>query len=76
MASHLHGCPEADAYSTTLYARALHRACLLLGGIRQLAEYLDVSEGAVEGWLTGESEIPQPVFLSAVDIIVGHPSRQ
>jgi DNA-binding transcriptional regulator YiaG len=75
MASHLHGCPEADAYGTTLYARTLHRACLQLGGIQQLAEYLGVSEQKVESWLTGYSEVPQGVFLRAVDIIVGHPSR-
>jgi hypothetical protein len=73
MASQLHGCPQADAYSTTLYARTLHRACLKLGGLEALARHLSVPPKKLEDWLTGKTEAPLDIFLRAVDVIVGHP---
>lgn len=65
-------CPEADAYRTNLYARAMHRACKELGGIDALAQHLGVSLLQVNDWLTGISQPPEKFFLQAVGVIVGH----
>lgn len=56
----------------SVYARTLHRACLVLGGVQQLAKHLDVSEVDLSRWLRGEVEPPEPVFLAAVEIVVLH----
>src|SRR5438045_9597115 len=37
-------CPLAPPEHASVHARALHRACLILGGIRQLAERLEATE--------------------------------
>lgn len=66
-------CPQADAGRTTLYSRALHHACVRLGGIHQFAVYIDVPEWRLEAWLQGREEVPMEVFLRAVDVIVGTP---
>jgi hypothetical protein len=71
----LHGCPQADATKTTVYARALHRACVLLGGIHQLALHLDVSDEQVEEWLDGNDDPPMDVFLVAVDVVLADSNR-
>jgi hypothetical protein len=63
-------CPLARPSRETTYVRALHRACLLLGGLAQLADHLKVSEHAVRTWLEGREEPPESVFLAAVEIIV------
>ena len=56
----------------TTYARALHRACLILGGASQLASHLGVAEAALQGWLEGRDDPPQMVFLAAVEIVLLH----
>jgi DNA-binding transcriptional regulator YdaS (Cro superfamily) len=73
METTLHGCPQADAFSTTLYARALHRACVILGGIHPFALHLGVSDERLEAWLEGRDQIPTDIFLRAVEVIVGRP---
>jgi len=65
-------CPLAPPEHASVYARALHRACLILGGIQQLAKRLEVTESDVQIWLAGEQEPPQRVFLEAVEIILLH----
>lgn len=50
--------------------RALHQACLMLGGPAQLAAHLQVSEYALNTWLEGREEPPESVFLAAVEIIL------
>jgi hypothetical protein len=54
----------------TVYARAVHRACLVLGGMQQLAKRLDVPMNDVERWLRGEEAPPEKVFLEAVEVIL------
>ena len=65
-------CPAAPPARETTYARALHRACLILGGVEQLSRHLGVSEAAVRSWLEGRDDPPQMVFLAAVEIVLLH----
>ena len=65
-------CPNPPPARETTYARALHRACLILGGAEQLSRHLGVSEAAVRGWLEGRDDPPQMVFLAAVEIVLLH----
>ena len=51
-------CPAAPPSRQTTYARALHRACLILGGVPQLASHLGVSEPPLRGWLEGRDDPP------------------
>jgi hypothetical protein len=65
-------CPAAPPSRQTTYARALHRACLILGGVSPLASHLGVSESTLRGWLEGRNDPPQMVFLAAVEIVLLH----
>ena len=65
-------CPLPPASRQTSYARTLHRACLILGGVPQLARHFGVSEAALRNWLEGREEPPQMVFLAAVEVILLH----
>ena len=50
----------------------MHSACLILGGVAQLAEHLHVPAVVARDWLEGESEPPQAAFLAAVEVILLH----
>jgi hypothetical protein len=63
-------CPLAPRARETTYVRALHHACLVLGGLAQLASHLQVSEYAVRTWLEAREELPESIFLAAVEIIL------
>jgi hypothetical protein len=63
-------CPPARPGRRTTHARTLHLACVVLGGVSQLAAHLAVPEAAVRGWIEGSDEPPQAIFLSAVDLIL------
>ena len=63
-------CPLAPPSRETTYARTLHRACLILGGVAQLANHLKVSELQLETWLQGLEDPPHRVFLAAVEILL------
>jgi hypothetical protein len=65
-------CPAAPPARETTYARALHRACLIAGGVQQLANHLGVPESSLQGWLEGRDDPPQMVFLAAVEIVLLH----
>jgi DNA-binding transcriptional regulator YiaG len=65
-------CPAAPPSRETTQARALHRACLVLGGAPQLAAHLGVGEATLQAWLEGRDEPPQMVFLAAVEIVLLH----
>jgi hypothetical protein len=64
-------CPLPQERPSTA-TRALHRACLILGGVSALARHLGIAEGALRGWLEGHDEPPQMVFLAAVEIVLLH----
>jgi hypothetical protein len=63
-------CPIAPPGQATVYARALHRACVIVGGVGPLAARMRVPEPLLEGWMRGEGEPPQSVFHEAVEIIL------
>ncbi|HZS68922.1 MAG TPA: hypothetical protein VFA72_17565 [Burkholderiales bacterium] len=65
-------CPLPAPSRQTTYARTLHRACLVLGGVPQLAKHLGVSDAALRNWLEAREEPPQMVFLAAIEIILLH----
>lgn len=67
-------CPLAPLPHASVFVRALHRACLVLGGVQVLARHLDVPELQIREWLTGVAEMPQPVFIAAVEIVLLHAS--
>lgn len=63
-------CPLAPPEHASVYARTLHRACLILGGIRQLAERLKVPEVDIQRWLKGEEVPPEEIFVAAIEIVL------
>lgn len=65
-------CPLAPPEHASVHARTLHRACLVLGGVRQLAGHLDVSESDLARWMLGELQPPEAVFLAAVEVVLLH----
>jgi hypothetical protein len=65
-------CPLPPVSRQTTYARTLHRACLILGGVAPLARHFGVSEAALRNWLEAREDPPQMVFLAAVEIILLH----
>jgi hypothetical protein len=69
-------CPLAPPEHASVYARTLHRACLVLGGIEPLAKHLEVSDGELRRWLRGEEQPPERIFLAAVEVILLHAGSQ
>jgi len=65
-------CPSPPPSRDSTYARALHRACLVLGGVPALALHLGVPQASLENWLDGREDPPQMAFLAAVEILLLH----
>lgn len=65
-------CPLAAPFRQSTYARAMHGACLVLGGVPELAAHLGVPAALVRDWLEGEVEPPQAMFLAAVEVLLLH----
>lgn len=65
-------CPLAPARTAGIQARALHRACLIIGGIDLLARHLDVAAHDLRGWLAGQAPTPEPVFHACIEILLLH----
>lgn len=65
-------CPLAPPEHASVYARTLHRACLVLGGIQQLAKHLEVPDTDLRAWLQGDQEPPEGIFLAAVEVVLLH----
>jgi hypothetical protein len=63
-------CPPLSESRVTVYARTLHRACELLGGVEALSRQLGVSQTALRRWIGGAEQPPLDVFLAAVDIVL------
>ena len=71
-------CPTAPPARRTTYAKALHRACVVMGGASELAQRLDVPEVSLRDWMEGREEPPEAVFLAVVDLLLlylEHPGR-
>jgi hypothetical protein len=63
-------CPFAPPEHASVYAKSLHRACLILGGMDALARQLQVPRELLERWIRGEGEPTQRVFHECVEIIL------
>ena len=63
-------CPLAPPEHASVQSRALHRACLIVGGVDLLAQRLSVGVAELKGWLKGDDLPPEHVFLACVDIIL------
>lgn len=63
-------CPFAPPAHATVYARTLHRACLIVGGIDRLAQALGHARPDLERWIRGEDTPPESVFHGAVEIVL------
>jgi hypothetical protein len=64
------GCPPLSKTRVTIYARTLHRACEVLGGMDALSRHLNVPPAALERWIGGAEPPPLDVFLAAVDVVL------
>lgn len=53
-----------------IYARALARAAEIAGSIEALAVKLHRSPAMVRAWIGGTQEVPLPVFLTVVDLLM------
>lgn len=69
-------CPLAAPGRATILSRVLHRACLIVGGMDQLAKQLLVQAADLERWMRAEEDPPEAVFLNSVEIIVLHAEAQ
>jgi len=63
-------CPPLSKSRVTVYARTLHRACEVLGGLEPLSRHLNVPAGTLARWIGGLEQPPLDVFLAAVDIVL------
>lgn len=63
-------CPPLSKSRVTVYARTLHRACELLGGLDALSRHLGLPAATIARWIGGVEEPPVEVFLAAVDIVL------
>jgi hypothetical protein len=65
-------CPVAPVAQASVYSRALHAACVILGGIEPLAKHLGVSTAQLRTWITGNDQPPMPVLMAAVQVVLLH----
>ena len=65
-------CPLTPEARRSTYARALHRACVILGGVPALAAHLGIAEADLVRWLQGMEEPPFEIFLAAVEVLLLH----
>ena len=53
------------------YARALARAAEMVGSVEALALRLHFPAAVLRAWINGTQEVPVPVFLTVVDLLMG-----
>jgi hypothetical protein len=63
-------CPPLSKSRVTVYARTLHRACEVLGGLDALSRQLGVPRATLTRWIGGLEQPPLDQFLAAVDIVL------
>ena len=63
-------CPPLSKSRVTVYARTLHRACEVVGGLDALSRHLGASSAAITRWIGGLELPPLDKFLAAVDIVL------
>jgi hypothetical protein len=63
-------CPPLSKTRVTVYARTLHRACEVLGGLDALSRHLKVPAATLTRWIGGTEQPPLEAFLAAVDVVL------
>ena len=63
-------CPPLSKSKVTVYARTLHRACEVLGGLDATSRHLGVPAASLTRWIGGVEPPPLEVFLAAVDVVL------
>ena len=63
-------CPPLSSSRVTVYARTLHRACQVLGGLDALSRHLRVPAATLTRWIGGSEQPPLDIFLAAVDVVL------
>jgi hypothetical protein len=63
-------CPLAPPEHSSVYSRALHRACLIVGGVEILGDRLSVDVEKLKHWMKGDEVPPETVFLACVEMIL------
>jgi hypothetical protein len=63
-------CPLAPPAHATVQSRALHRVCLILGGVDKLAERLHAQVEDVRRWMSGSEPTPDRIFEACVEILL------
>ena len=63
-------CPPVPPQYASVYARTIHAACVVVGGVDRIAAALQVPGHAIRRWISGEEEPPEKPFLAAVEIIL------
>jgi hypothetical protein len=63
-------CPPLSKTRVTVYARTLHRACEVVGGVDALSRHLNVPAAVLARWIGGLEAPPLDKFLAAVDIVL------
>lgn len=53
-----------------MYARTLHRACEVLGGLDALSHHIGAPAAAITRWIGGTEQPPLDMFLKAVDVLL------
>lgn len=69
-AAHPNDCPPLSQSRVTVYARTLHRACEVLGGLEATSRHLGVSTASLVRCIGGVEQQPLEVFLAAVDVVL------
>jgi hypothetical protein len=62
--------PAGRVKSSDVPRMALRRAVELCGGIDALGDALNADGESLNKWLSGEEEVPQPVFVQAVGLLL------
>ena len=60
----------------SVQARALHRAVTVIGGLQQLAGYLQVSDEYIREWMFDVGSPPNGVFLRVIELLLDQPVEQ
>lgn len=55
---------------------AMRRAVQVCGGLDVLSDALNVSSAEIEKWIAGEAEVPLPVFIQTVGLLLEATSRR
>jgi hypothetical protein len=63
-------CPPLSKTHVTVYARTLHRACEVVGGLDALSRHLNVPGPTLARWIGGVENPPLDKFLEGVDIVL------